>query len=513
MKTVSRHMRQGQSWVTTLICAFAFWLHVTAWNANAATVAGENSTDGTFVTANSWVYTPITISGIPTYAVISSILVEWDVDSNYASDVDWYVDKYGASGLEWKSSTYTDMTKTGDDWLDGYTDSSHQSKTLSSIPAAAKVNGTWYFNIADTWNDSDPNLNKGRIDWWKITITYSVPPGAPGTPDLAAADDTGYSNSDNITYQTTGLTFTWTAATGAERYYYGWDTATPSSAYTASLSADTNAPAGNGNHTFYVRGWNSLSGYGPASSLTVYIDLNRPSITNLDLRNSDDSGQSSTDNLTKNTNVRFTWTGNANGGSGIRQYNYGWSSTSMPTPTTNPYADVSPPSANGTYTFYVTAEALSGLWAYYPDFTDQETVTWDTIPPAAPTPSAPSGDIGTLTPTIIWPGNGSWKYQAKVQYYYAFFWRDHTTPFFGGINGSARRRQALRLLFQQVNCPGKPNTGPWYGRATARTIGAIGPLAQSSVRISCRHRARRTWPLPMTRDTAILTTSRAKPPA
>jgi len=251
-----------------------------------------------------------------------------------------------------------------------------------------------------------------------VNVTAPPPPGTPGTPDLDSADDTGYRNWDNITFQTSNLTFSWEEATGATHYYYEWDDDTPNDGPITGTSVSVNAPSGNGLHTFFVRGWNSEGGYGSSSSIDVYIDRNRPSITNVDLRDTDDTGQYNNDNLTNDTNVRFTWTGNTNGGSGIYRYWYGWSSSADDASTTNNYADVSPPSNNSLYTFYVGAEAVSGLWAYYPDYTDQETVTWDTTAPSSPQPYSPSGDIFTLTPDIEWTYNSStdWKYDVDLEY-------------------------------------------------------------------------------------------------
>ena len=136
--------------------------------ADTGTKAGSNSNDKTYTTWNNWVYTPITISGAPSNAIINSATVAWNVDSNFVSDIDWYVENYPY----WSSSIYTDMAKTGDDWFDGYSETSDGSRTVypsSSCP----VNGTWYLNIKDNYNDPNPDWNKGRIDSWSITINYS----------------------------------------------------------------------------------------------------------------------------------------------------------------------------------------------------------------------------------------------------------------------------------------------------------------------------------------------------
>ena len=137
-----------------------------------SSISGSNSTNIEYTSANQWIFTGISISGAPSNARVTSIEISWDTDSNYCSDIDWFIDKYTSGYGWWSSSTYTDMTATDDDWLDGYSESSHQSKTISSIPSGVSVNGTWYFNIADTYNDSNPDWNKGRIDSWNITIYY-----------------------------------------------------------------------------------------------------------------------------------------------------------------------------------------------------------------------------------------------------------------------------------------------------------------------------------------------------
>src|SRR5215212_4016584 len=84
------------------------------------TVNGSNSSDATYTSANTWVWTPITISGVPAGSVMNSVTVSWNVDSNFTSDIDWYAENFGL----WTSSTFSDMAKTGDDFLDGYSETS-----------------------------------------------------------------------------------------------------------------------------------------------------------------------------------------------------------------------------------------------------------------------------------------------------------------------------------------------------------------------------------------------------
>jgi len=108
--------------------------------AATGTLTGSNSTDAVYTTANSWVSTSISITGAPSNAVIDYVTVHWNVDSNYTSDIRWHLANTSGS---WTSSDYT-MPKTGDDWLDGYSETSDSQRVLypsSSCPA----NGTWRF--------------------------------------------------------------------------------------------------------------------------------------------------------------------------------------------------------------------------------------------------------------------------------------------------------------------------------------------------------------------------------
>ena len=119
-------------------------------------------------------YAPISITGAPAGAVIESITVEWDIDHNWIQDVDI---KFGTN--TWSSDWMT-LTVTGDHILDGYDESSEGIATYYP-PATQAVNQTWFLVAKDTFMDGD-DLDEGRLDWWKITITYTD----------AACGDLGY---------------------------------------------------------------------------------------------------------------------------------------------------------------------------------------------------------------------------------------------------------------------------------------------------------------------------------
>jgi len=348
----------------------------------------------------------IYLSGAPGGAVVTDVDVEYWINHTYVGDLKVYLttERNGT----WYDHLYL-WNREG-----GSTDDIHEKETGLDTWDGLNPNGTWYL-VAGDFAGGDV----GEIDGWRIWVDWMTPPGSPGTPDLDSSDDTGYSSSDNITYQTSNLSFSWSAASSAEGYYYEWNDSTPDN-FTTSQSVSISAPSGNGWHRFYVQSWNS-AGRGGTSYLDVYVDRNRPSVTNLDLRNSDDSGFSSTDNVTNDTNVRFTWSGNSNGGSGIYRYWWGWDPGDISNSTSSTYRDVSPPSSNGAYTFYVEAEAVSGLWGYYPTYSDQETVTWDTLAPSVPENLHVDGGSPTTdrTPVLDWNSvSGAYRYFVEVEDYW-----------------------------------------------------------------------------------------------
>ncbi len=120
-------------------------------------MSGATDTNRAYTTPNTWVWTSIPISTAPSNATITSVNVEWNVDANCVIDVAWYVDtSYG-----WSSSTYR-LSQTGNDWfpLDDYTQTSADSRTLYP-PSNVPVNGTWYFNIRDIYDDANNTFDKG----------------------------------------------------------------------------------------------------------------------------------------------------------------------------------------------------------------------------------------------------------------------------------------------------------------------------------------------------------------
>ena len=144
-----------------------------------------------------------------------------------------------------------------------------------------------------------------------LSVTVgSTTPAAPGTPDLAEGSDTGSSNSDNITKQTSPQ-FTGTCS--------GSDKINLSSSVDGALNpADTVCSGGNysitltstlteTSHNITATATNA-DGTGPASgALGITIDTTAPAAPGTpDLSAGSDTGSSNTDNITSDTTPQFT---------------------------------------------------------------------------------------------------------------------------------------------------------------------------------------------------------------
>jgi len=151
-----------------------------------------------------------------------------------------------------------------------------------------------------------------------LTVTVNTSPaGTPGTAiDLAAADDTGALTNDNITKNTTGLTFSGTVGAGETvRIYNGAALVTTITANgVGAFSTDLSLVEGTHSITYTTGGvFGNESAASPA--LSVVVDTTVPANPTLgpDLAAADDSGTSSTDNITNlSSNLTFTGTVEAN---------------------------------------------------------------------------------------------------------------------------------------------------------------------------------------------------------
>jgi hypothetical protein len=138
------------------------------------------------------------------------------------------------------------------------------------------------------------------------TITIVVDTTAPialTAPDLAAADDAGPSNIDDVTNKTTALTFTGTATGNAnvEMFVDGVSVGTTAVRTNGSYTKDIDL--GEGVHSIAVKAIDAAGNVGEISpALQVTVDTTAPSAPlSLDLASEDDNGASNTDNSTSLT--------------------------------------------------------------------------------------------------------------------------------------------------------------------------------------------------------------------
>ena len=141
-----------------------------------------------------------------------------------------------------------------------------------------------------------------------VTIDTSNP--AVSAPDLAAASDSGSSNSDNITNLTT-LTFTGTAEAGATVTLLEGSTVLGSTTATGGNWSITASALASGVHNLTARATDLAGNQTTSTALMVTIDTTAPAISVPDLSASSDDGSSNSDNVTSITTPVFTGTAEA----------------------------------------------------------------------------------------------------------------------------------------------------------------------------------------------------------
>jgi hypothetical protein len=193
-----------------------------------------------------------------------------------------------------------------------------------------------------------------------LTVTTdNTAPAAPGTPDLAAASDTGTSSTDNITADTTP-TFTGTSEANATVQLFAGATLVGTAIATGTSWSITSSALGSGVHSMTAVQIDA-AGNGPSvasSALSVTIDTAVPAAPSApDLTTASDTGASSTDNITSDTTPTFT--GTAEAGSTVTLF-AGATQVGTATATAGSWTITTGILAAGTYSFTATATNLAG---------------------------------------------------------------------------------------------------------------------------------------------------------
>jgi hypothetical protein len=154
--------------------------------------------------------------------------------------------------------------------------------------------------------------NRDPVTFTGIEV-FTQPGAAPSAPDLATNDDTGSSNTDNIT-GLTNLTFSGTgvlADNPVKLFRDGTQVASVTPASTTSWTTDAVLPAGDDTYAMTVRYETTATGLlsNPSPALNVRVDTIAPAQPHVpDLVTGSDSGQSSSDDITNDTTPAFSGT-------------------------------------------------------------------------------------------------------------------------------------------------------------------------------------------------------------
>ncbi|WP_414471341.1 Ig-like domain-containing protein [Microvirga sp. M2] len=161
-----------------------------------------------------------------------------------------------------------------------------------SFAAVLSGSGTLQVRVMDTAGNTGPVYAHSYV-------IDTVAPSAPSAPDLAAASDTGISNTDNITGATTP-TFTGTAEIGATVRLYDGVTEIGSAVATDGTWSITSSTLGAGAHTITAVATDAAGNVGLASPpLEIQVVTEGPATQVTGMALSDDSGVSATDFVTR----------------------------------------------------------------------------------------------------------------------------------------------------------------------------------------------------------------------
>jgi hypothetical protein len=140
-------------------------------------------------------------------------------------------------------------------------------------------------------------------------------PNAPAALDLATADDSGTSTSDNITSTRTALTITGTTAASGQIELFDGATSLGKATANATGAFTLDVALAEGTHAITAKAIDAAGNVSAASTtLNIVVDATiPPAPTLLDLAADDDTGASSTDNVTDKT-TGLTITGQAEAG-------------------------------------------------------------------------------------------------------------------------------------------------------------------------------------------------------
>ena len=290
-----------------------------------------------------------------------------------------------------------------------------RERTLTSAQADAITD---YSNLRIRYRattiDEDEQVDWSWAEFEVPSAVDTTPPAAPATPDLAAASDSGYSNTDNITSDTTpALTGTAEANSTVEVIDGATSLGTTLASPSGGWSFTPGSALSDGDHSFTATAIDAANNTSaPSAALSVTIDTQGPNDPISVESTSHIVGPTSGDNT-----IDMSWTAATdNGLAGVDGYASVFNTTSSPT--CDQVKDLeetatgvtSAALADGAYYFHICTVDNAGNWTA--TVTVGPFVIADTTPPAPPSkpdlaPASDSGDSNTdnitsdATPTLI----------------------------------------------------------------------------------------------------------------
>ena len=257
---------------------------------NLDLIAGATSTSYTLTTSDAHKYLRVVVTANDGHGGVRTAASTYTAVMNAApTDItlsNSSVDQAGGANATVGTLTATDPD-VGDTFtftLVAGTGDTHNSlfnisgNTLRANNAAALNAGTYYVRIrvADSYNSS---LDKA----FAIMVTDTVAPSAPSTPDMTSGTDTGISNTDKITSNTTPV-FTGTAEAGSTVTLYDGATLLGTTTATGGNWTIASSTLSEGSHSVTATATDAASNTSAHSpSLAVTVDTSAPRVSSIAL--------------------------------------------------------------------------------------------------------------------------------------------------------------------------------------------------------------------------------------
>ena len=258
---------------------------------NLDLIAGATSTSYTLTTSDAHKYLRVVVTATDGHGGVRTAASTYTAVMN-AAPTDITLSNSSVDQAGGANATVGTLTATDPDFGDTFTftlvsgaGDTHNSlfnisgNTLRANDPAALNAGTYSVRIrvADSYNSSHDEA-------FTITVTDTVAPSAPSTPDMTSGTDTGISNTDNITSNTTPV-FTGTAEAGSTVTLYdgvallGTATATTGGNWTI-----TSSTLSEGSHSVTATATDAASNTSAHSpSLAVTVDTSAPRVSSIAL--------------------------------------------------------------------------------------------------------------------------------------------------------------------------------------------------------------------------------------